>query len=726
MAEVLGTVVGVVSLGIQVSSAISAYIEGVQCRKDEVESTIRYRRSFQLLLTQIGTLTDNLPKSSVPSTIALEEALKAASSQILQLDSFLGKVLIHDSPLSFTKKKLFYPFRRDHLSSLDKKLQAINIALQSAMQLMELYETCALLTLSLLTLRREISMATQVSVCQVHEETSIANTMLLDIKADIARSIAQNQSHDLAIQSDMDELKSIVEALVSSSSDTMLTMQRLTSNPDVLKTVCSGISDVKPNHPLFQKNGSSDSKVYDEAENVYTSFYCNCDTRRRLNRKAWRSGPALLVKEVAVKRPHLPGCPLTACIDGQSKWTAEFSANLFRGLVSVAITITTSTILGAGGFSISPSFTYLSVRNTSPAREAIHLLGQAFNEREWSARDSHNLMWRAIRTIQTSFNSRTSSPFDIDSDGKTLLHDVLMIQINNNSEMPRNEILKFLAMAGVPRDHPDGRGIYPFQAAFGSMFYPQSPTPETLQMLCPDNGLLSLDIQQAGRVYDGHPSEPIVLRNIPALKHALDRNTSLSELATFDAFGNTSLNHLLSWPEGFKLVLDRFGRGVFDASGDALTLDYALLWSGRICTSERSTLCQSDCSCTNGLRLIMESDVECIAKATSGILWMISVLYASNRAREMVIGRLKEARQELKELALLLLAPDEIEKWDLRCSKAVSLPHSNEGDMSFRVRWQPIDDLGKMKCGQSISIWLIIVSTEPRWQKHSIDMVSLM
>lgn len=172
-------------------------------------------------------------------------------------------------------------------------------------------------------------------------------------------------------------------------------------------------------------------------------------------------------------------------------------------------------------------------------------------------------------------------------------------------------------------------------------------------------------------MYEGHPSEAIVRRNVPALKHALDCNMSLSELASLDAFGNTSLNHLLAWPEGFRLVLDRFGRGVFDASGDALTLDYALFWSGRICTSERSTLCQSDCSCTNGLRLIMNSDVECIAKATSGNFWMVSVLHASKRAREMVIGRLKDARQELKEFALLLLAPEEIGKWDLRCSKVL-------------------------------------------------------
>ncbi|KAL3300269.1 Ankyrin repeat-containing protein [Colletotrichum asianum] len=150
MTEVLGTVVGVVSLGIQVGSAIGAYIEGVQCRKEEVESTLRYQMSFEVLLTQIDSLKNRLLKSSISNITALEEAFEAANIQIAQLEAFLSKVLIpgHSSSLKSVrqkfrdgKKRLLYPFRRDQLDALEKKLEATNIALQSAMLVMELYGT---------------------------------------------------------------------------------------------------------------------------------------------------------------------------------------------------------------------------------------------------------------------------------------------------------------------------------------------------------------------------------------------------------------------------------------------------------------------------------------------------------------------------------------------------------------------------------------------------------
>ena len=96
MAEVLGTVVGVISLGIQVGSAIGTYMEGIQCRKEEVESVIRYQRAFQVLLTQIGTLKGNLLKSSISDATSLEEALKAAGAQMSQLNTFLDKILVQN------------------------------------------------------------------------------------------------------------------------------------------------------------------------------------------------------------------------------------------------------------------------------------------------------------------------------------------------------------------------------------------------------------------------------------------------------------------------------------------------------------------------------------------------------------------------------------------------------------------------------------------------------
>ncbi|KAF4485332.1 hypothetical protein CGGC5_v006879 [Colletotrichum fructicola Nara gc5] len=676
MAEVLGTVVGVISLGIQVSSAIGAYIEGVQCRKEEVESTRRYQKSFQVLLTQIGSLKDHLLKSSISNTAALEEALKAANAQIAQLDGFLGKILVPDHSSS----------SKDQLDAVEQKLEATNIAFQSAMQVMEL----------------EMSVTVQASVYQIQKETTTTNSVLLDIKNNIDRGTMYNQSNNLATKTDMDELKSVVEALVSSNSDTTMILKKLMSKPDALKVVCRELPNEQPHQSLFRPNKISDDLYSGEADGLCESLYCNCNTRRGLKRTTRRSGPAFLIKEVLVEKPHFSWCPLGAPVYGQGKWSVGISARMLRGLASVALTITTSTILGAGGFAISPSFTYLSIRDTSPARKALRLLGNAFDDWEWSDEDCKSLIWRTIKTIQTSFNSRTSSPYDIDNSGNTLLHDVMISWSRSGSKLPRNEIVKYLSGAGVPRDRPNQARIYPFQAALHSSTAVHTPPTHMFRMLCPDDCLSALDIQQAKtygskgwatgslkahaeiisqcpeffELYSGHPTEAIISRNAAALRYVLDRNVSLSELSELDAFGNNSLNHLLSWPEGLKIVLDCFGSRVFDTPGETLILEYALFWSGYICDPNASAKCREDCACTYVVKLIMDMDIECLAKTTGRHFWMTSVAHASVKARELLIVHLRDAKQELKALALTHLAPQEIEEWDLR-SPSILDYHTN-------------------------------------------------
>lgn len=300
-------------------------------------------------------------------------------------------------------------------------------------------------------------MTTQTSVYQIHEETSTANAVLLGIKTDIDRSILQSQSNNLATRRDMDELKSVVEALVSANFDTTLTLQRLISKPDALRVICGGISNEQPDQRLLPIDKGSEGKAHDESDSLFTDLYCNCNTRRSLNRKTRRSGPAFLSKEVVVDKPHRPGCPLSTSLSEQSKWTAGISAKILHGIVSLALTVTTSTIVGAGGLAISPSFAYFPVRKTSPARDAILLFANAYLAKDWTEQDLKRLVWRTIKTIQTSFTSRRSSPLDVGSTGKTLLHDAMMW--SQSWRAPGNQIVNYLVSAGVPTNRPDHRGM---------------------------------------------------------------------------------------------------------------------------------------------------------------------------------------------------------------------------------------------------------------------------
>ncbi|KAK1839830.1 hypothetical protein CCHR01_17543 [Colletotrichum chrysophilum] len=93
MAEVLGTVVGVVSLGLQVCSGLNVYINGLQCRREEIESTIRHQKSLETLIAQIEALHNRRQAPGICSA-PLQESMASAKTELLLLDEFINKIRI--------------------------------------------------------------------------------------------------------------------------------------------------------------------------------------------------------------------------------------------------------------------------------------------------------------------------------------------------------------------------------------------------------------------------------------------------------------------------------------------------------------------------------------------------------------------------------------------------------------------------------------------------------
>lgn len=146
MAEVLGTVVGVVSLGLQVCSGLNVYIDGLQCRREDIESTIRHQKSLETLVAQIEALYNRHQASGICSA-PLRESMASAEAELLLLDEFLDKIQIEDATgtnrsagtmMKIQKKRLLYPFRRDRLDRLVTRLDVVIKALQAALQVFEL------------------------------------------------------------------------------------------------------------------------------------------------------------------------------------------------------------------------------------------------------------------------------------------------------------------------------------------------------------------------------------------------------------------------------------------------------------------------------------------------------------------------------------------------------------------------------------------------------------
>ncbi|EQB50936.1 hypothetical protein CGLO_09582 [Colletotrichum gloeosporioides Cg-14] len=145
MAELLGTVVGVVSLGLQVCSGITKYLDGIKGHKDEIASASRLCLSLQGAVDQIQAMRNNIATASRGHDTAIEQAMMAANAELEVLRMFVDDIRVNEDPsksisewIKDRTNRVAYPFRRGHLDRLESQLSEANNALQSAIQATQL------------------------------------------------------------------------------------------------------------------------------------------------------------------------------------------------------------------------------------------------------------------------------------------------------------------------------------------------------------------------------------------------------------------------------------------------------------------------------------------------------------------------------------------------------------------------------------------------------------
>ncbi|KAF4845035.1 hypothetical protein CGCSCA4_v007030 [Colletotrichum siamense] len=487
MAEVLGTVVGVVSLGLQVCSGLNVYIDGLQCRREEIESTIRHQKSLETLVTQIEGLHNRRQTPGICSA-PLQESMASAKAELLLLDEFISKIRIEDvngtdksagEMMKIQKKRLLYPFRRDRLDRLVTRLDVVIKALQAALQVFELeasletknfldqvLQTVSRSEVTVLGIERKIdenaSLASHEmknSLEQFVQTVSRSELKMLSIERKIDENASMARLPDYATKEDVMELKTLMAGLMSSSATG--TLKNMVSKPSALKVICDNMTNLET---ISRTNGSSlvssntvtNEPVCQETD-IRSQFHCTCNPRRIVRRQKRSFGPVSFAKEAVTKRAHVSGCPF-AIFDTQktNSWSASITFRMFRGLVAAAVDVSLAITTGAGGLGMSPSFTYFPLRESSPAFEVVDALSMAFGVRQWALTDEEvtKIFERGIHTLKTIFTSKASSPFEIDANGDTLLHvacgTVMSAWINH-----LDELVEFLLAIGVPRDRPN-------------------------------------------------------------------------------------------------------------------------------------------------------------------------------------------------------------------------------------------------------------------------------
>ncbi|KAH0423899.1 hypothetical protein CcaCcLH18_11838 [Colletotrichum camelliae] len=363
MAEVLGTVVGVVSLGLQVCSGLSVYIDGLQCQREEIKSTIRHQKSLETLIAQIEGLHNRRQAPGICSA-ALQESMASAKAELQLFDEFINKVRIEDETgtdrsagkmMKIQKKKLLYPFRRDRLDRIVTRLDVVIKALQAALQVFELesqlemktsseqvLQTVSRSEVTMLGIERKIdenaslaSLEMKSSFEQVVQTVSRSENTMLAIERKIDENASPARLPDYATKQDVMELKALMADLMSSSATG--TLKNMVSKPSALKAICDNMTNT----------------------DVRSQFRCTCNPQRVLRRQKRSFGPVSFAKEAVTKRAHANGCPFAVFdIHETNSWSARITLRAFQGLVAAAVNVSLSITTGAGGFGMSPLFAW--------------------------------------------------------------------------------------------------------------------------------------------------------------------------------------------------------------------------------------------------------------------------------------------------------------------------------------------------------------------------------
>lgn len=167
--------------------------------------------------------------------------------------------------------------------------------------------------------------------------------------------------------------------------------------------------------------------------------------------------------------------------------------------------------------------------------------------------------------------------------------------------------------------------------------------------------------------------QAIVQKSKPMLIETIQKNLISSELSDMDESGCKMLHYLLGWPEGLRVVVEQCGISALqlDDQSRILLIEIALRWSGRLCTNSKLECCSHECACAETVKLVLEAERSRPLQLTRHEHWVLAMLSASMKARDLVIDDLKCRRQELKELGLLHLSSKQIDRMDLRKPKVL-------------------------------------------------------
>ncbi|KAK1847898.1 hypothetical protein CCHR01_09488 [Colletotrichum chrysophilum] len=472
MAEVLGTVVGVVSLGLQACSGIIKYLDGIKGHQDDIASTSRLCESLQRRLCLLEGIQDDIAAAANGAGFEIGEAISSVKTEFTNLSSFMDTVRLNEDPsksfsdwLKDRKTRVTFPFRRDHLNHLQNYLGQADKALQAALQMQEIRMGIN----SVNALGSIENRLTKLNTCSSfkfdgilqhltqtrHYLGALSNNMsrmTLDLEAFVPHVQEHMENTTIQMACLRSQVGDVLQVLTSP--DVAIVLKRLLSKPDVLRSVCT--------EATLNRQGLGIRDSHEDIKRSVTGannpFRCQCRSSIMRTQSVRRFGPARFTTKRYGHQVHMLDCPLAGISPSRKGWSFVISGKLSRLVLSAAIDIPMAASFGAGGFSLSTPLTMYCFRNNSPAWNTVEIIQKASITLE--SGDFSLVLQKGIDNLRWIFTTKKASPKDIHSSEGTLLHAACYpgVAVNIRSAERLKPLIQFLVAVGVPRNHPNSNG----------------------------------------------------------------------------------------------------------------------------------------------------------------------------------------------------------------------------------------------------------------------------
>ncbi|CVK98990.1 uncharacterized protein FPRN_03919 [Fusarium proliferatum] len=456
----------VIPLGLKTCSGLVSYLGGL---KDHDDAIVRLKRLAESLEGSFRLLDGFLKSGQLnPSTsqavVQILRCLGNCEDGLNDLQAFGDKISATTTPgpklgdqVKGSYRKIVYPLRQAQLVQLETALESLCTPLNLAVQSLQLeLQTATSNTLTLNTTRlQQISdgvSALTSDVSGFRGPISSIETKLPSLQASVD-GIAPQISMMIQAQfkSQMDEIRDSFQQAESSA------LRRNTQTNEILSQLHI---DRRNPVPAVYKLASKPSALSTIASSVMA---CSCRARRLRTRKTLRFGPLHFIDETTTDLAHYKDCEFSFVDTKYSRNRTLRISSIVR-LVNKALELTLRTTGGAGGFGISPSFTYFAEvdENRSPAFRVLNLLKRSSFKTEWAMTNCPEFFFKSIISkLQAIFSSGTARPTDLSSHGFSLLHVLCFIikySIPINLDWDQKQLMytkakplfEFLITAGTP------------------------------------------------------------------------------------------------------------------------------------------------------------------------------------------------------------------------------------------------------------------------------------